>query len=338
MKIDYLWQAFSYLSVISSLILMDLVWIQRRTFSTSPTQLIFYMSLSDLMYSSSQAIGWSRRAWLDVSTKDSDIYCGMSFIIFQVGGHSSVFWHFIISLNVFLILRGWTDARLRSLRPFQHFVVWGYAIGATLPPFLGRKYGSMPSDLADYCYYPDPLDPLRLLFTVPISIALFSSLFIFLYLVYFLLVRPGTFKVAILRRMTFVVFGFLILWGPGFFSRISDVTFHTDSSSVRYFYFYNMSDNLSGFVNLMVWGMTNPKIIDWIKSKIYDEPGSHLANTTDAALLVSDDYTINSSLTGGTVLSNAMQQDTESEPFTGELWTVVTIGGNSMKETSELAT
>jgi len=82
----------------------------------------------------------------------------------------------------------------------------------------------------------------------------------------------------------------------------------------------------------MVWGITSPKIVDWIKSKFY---GSLLVNTTDAALLAEDDYTINSSLTGGIVLSNTMQQDMESEPFTGEL---EEIGGNSLQETSELAT
>jgi len=104
--------------VVGSFLLMAMVYSQKQT---SPTQLVAYMALGDCMLSITLAVGASISLFSDVGHLDSNIYCGISFFFLHVGIQIGALYYFVITLNIYLILRGWTDTKLRKLRLYQHF-------------------------------------------------------------------------------------------------------------------------------------------------------------------------------------------------------------------------
>jgi len=122
----------------------------------------------------------------------------------------------------------------------------------------------------DYCYFPNPRDPRRLLHYLPLGICFLYSIWLFLYAVYYFMIRRATLKntafVIILRRLSLVVFNFMVLKGPALFVRITDAILNERSSNLQL-----LTLTLSGLANFIVWGITNQRVLNCLSPLIYGE-------------------------------------------------------------------
>jgi len=266
MQIKLIWLVFSYGSVIGSILLMIMVYVQKQT---APTQLVFYMSLGECLLSAMLAVGASLTLWSDEILDASDAWCGISFFLLHIGINMGALYYFVITLNIHLILRGWTDARLRELRPYQHLGVWMYTLCATLPPTIRHKYAPMSG--VDYCYFPEPRDPRRLLMYGPLSIIFCYSMWLILYAIYYFMIRRATLKstafAIILRRLSLVVFNFMVLKGPALFVRLIDAILNQKTTSDLQM----ITLSLSGLANFIVWGITNQRVLNFLSTSWFGD-------------------------------------------------------------------
>jgi len=218
------------------------------------------MSLGDLLLSVSQAMAFGRGLITSEPLEVSDPYCGISFFLGNVGSTSTVFWYFCMALNLFMILRGRSELFLLSLRPYQHAIIWGYALITTIPALIRRKYGVM-EGVADLCYFVDPRDPHRLLFYGPLALCLFCCFCLFLYAVFFFIYRRFSFRgksLMVLCRLGFMILVFGVTWGLALYSRIEDAFGRKDLYN-----FQEVALTLSGFCNFIVWGLTNQRVMSF---------------------------------------------------------------------------
>jgi len=153
------------------------------------------------------------------------------------------------------------------LQPYQHLIVWGYALSSTLPPLIRHKYG--PQTIASYCYFTDPLDPRRLLVYIPVGISCVFNIYLIFDAIWFFYIRRSSLvgvEVAIIRRLALMVFVFNCLWGLAMGSRLYDAI--TDSDNSGWGTLVDAANTLSGFCNFVVWGMSNPRVLNWIYLKV----------------------------------------------------------------------
>jgi len=171
--------------------------------------------------------------------------------------------------------------KLRSLRPYQHFCVWSFALSTTLPPLIRQKYGPMVA--SDYCYFPDSRDLRRLLFWIPVGICIFFSLWMFIYAAYYFLIRRSSLaekSFIILRRLFVMVVVFNILWGLALGSRIYDAIVGNENLN-----FTTFANSLSGVCNLLIWGILNPKVLNFVQKHIYASVTTTIKHSNTETLL-----------------------------------------------------
>jgi len=89
----------------------------------------------------------------------------------------------------------------------------------------------------------------------------------FFYACFYLLIRRSLKDTSylILQRMCLVVFVYSVLHGPTLVAH----AFATDASE------WNTLDSISlttvGFANFLVWGLTNPQVVGWVRNFVYDQ-------------------------------------------------------------------
>jgi len=219
------------------------------------------MTLCDFFLSLNQVLCWARPYVTSEPLKASDMFCAYSYIVEHVFVLGTVLWYFMMAINIFLILRRTSDLTLKNIRKYQHLFVWGYALSATIPPFITKSYG--PMAIADYCYFTSASDLLRLLFFAPLTLCIFSCLGLLVYAFVSLyltrrVVRSQSF--IILRRLGCMVIVFTVLWGLALFARIEDYIGAQEKYNLQLY-----SLTLSGLCNFMVWGATNLKVIEALR-------------------------------------------------------------------------
>jgi len=243
-----------------------------------------------------QCVGFSRSLLTTEPLQADSIDCGVTFFVEHVSVTSTILWSGMISINLFLTLHGWNDTKLRTLQPYQHFIVWGYALSSTLPPLIRDKYGPVP--IASYCYFSNPLDPRRLLVWIPVAVCCLFGICLVLDAICFFLIRRRSLagiEMDILKRLAFMVLVFNLLWGMALGSRIYDAFADSDQSNL-----VGLANTLSGFCNFIVWGITNPRVVSWVYFKIGSAASQSIFAATDEASSMTDtlltNYTQNSTL------------------------------------------
>jgi len=257
-----IWLCFCCLSTIASSLLVFLFWRLREW--DSPVQIVLYMAVSDLFVSFDLTMAFARPFIANGALQASDGFCTMSFLVLHIFIIGTFLWYFMMAVNIFFILHGYTDEKMRAMRKWQHLFVWSYAICGTLPPLVLKKYS--PMSYADYCYFPDPDDPLKLIVYAPLCICLIFCIFLFFYALLFFLCRRNqvkTLSTAIIRRLGFMVFLFVVTWSLAVYSRLGDAVGHPEPPALQL-----VGMTLGGFFNFIVWGATNQKVINYIKTNV----------------------------------------------------------------------
>jgi len=257
-----MWMSFAFLSAFASLSLMIYCKLseKQRGLSSSPLQLILYLSFCDFFLSLNNGVGYALRLSRGGDTLDG-FWCSLTFFLEHTAVITQILWYSMISLNILLILFGWKEAELRRLQIYQHVCIWGYAIGATIPPLVRNKYGPLPA--AAYCYFASPTDWRRLLLYVPVTLGVIFALVIFIYTIFFFFVRRHVLKGrSILIRLGFLVVVFTFFWGSAAAGRLYDALGQVDQTNLQL-----IANTLCGTANFFVWTVTDNQLVTWVSSK-----------------------------------------------------------------------
>jgi len=168
----------------------------------------------------------------------------------------------MMAVHIFLIICGISETQIKRFRRYQHLFVWSYALGGTIPPFVLKKYS--PMTYADYCYFPNPDDPLKLIIYTPLTLCILFCIFLFFYAIYTLSWK-GKYvqneKKAIIKRLGFMVSLWVFTWSPAVYSRVEDAMGHPQTPALQL-----TGMTLGGFLNFVVWGLLNRRILDYLRN------------------------------------------------------------------------
>jgi len=197
-------------------------------------------------------------------------------------------WYLMIALNIFLMIRGFSETTLYRMRPYQHLFVWSYTMGATLPALIRKQYS--PLSEADYCWFAEADDPRRLLLDAPLFVTLIFCQVPLLQVLYIVVQRRSELggvhsSDRILRRLVIMVVVFTLLWGIALVGRIMQAV----GVNWNGFDLALLPITLNGFFNFLIWGLTHQKMVQWFQVKL----GNSLNNldlTTSLIISSTSDY------------------------------------------------
>jgi len=169
----------------------------------------------------------------------------------------------MMAVHIFLIICGFSETQIKRFRRYQHLFVWSYALGGTIPPLVLKKYS--PMAYADYCYFPSPDDPLKLILYTPLTLCiLFSIFFYFFMLSIHFHGKENMFKMkkkAIIKRLGFMVSIWVLTWSPAVYSRVLAAMGYPQPPALQL-----TGMTLGGFLNFVVWGLLNRRILDYLRN------------------------------------------------------------------------
>jgi len=163
----------------------------------------------------------------------------------------------MMTVNLLILVRGYSSHTINSFQSTQHFVVWVYTFVSVFVPFSMDEYGQMPNPI-DGCWIPGSHNYYRWLFYMPLLITC-TMTFGLLFILPMLNLTEGPAPVARRRlflRLVLMLAAFLLLWSWAAVDRIID-WFAPGKLGDAWGWLHITSLTASGIVNFLVWRLAS---------------------------------------------------------------------------------